>query len=230
MKTIATICARGGSTGVPRKNVRLLEGKPLIVHTIEHALQSPEIEMVYVSSDDDEIMSVAESAGAIVPFKRPAELATYEAGKLPVIRHLVEYVQSSGVEVERIVDLDPTSPLRDISDISNALKLLTDDIDVVITGYASDKNPYFNMVEYKNDKHVGLVRELNEDVLSRQSAPKVYAMNGSIYVWHPHTLKLGLWKGRSVLYEMPHSRSVDIDSELDFKLVEMLMKEKQNGK
>lgn len=228
--TIATICARGGSIGVPRKNVRILNGKPLILHTIDQAMACSQIDQVYVSSDDDEIMAIAKSAGAEVLFKRPVELATSKSGKLPVIQHLVEHVLSSGVAVKRIVDLDPTSPLREVSDISNAIKLLTDDVDTVITGYPSDKNPYFNMVEYKSDHNVGLVKHLDTPVLSRQTAPTVYAMNASIYVWHAHSLNSGLWDGRTALYQMPHIRSVDIDSELDFKLVEMLMKEKHHGK
>lgn len=221
MSTICTVCARGGSVGVPRKNVRDLHGKPLIGWTIEKALASPTIDAVYVSTDDDEIAKVAEEFGAVVPYRRPAELATSTAAKVPVIQHLVEKVESLGVEVDRIVDLDPTSPLRSVEDIETAIALLDDDTDAVITAYPSDKNPYFNMVERKDDGFVGLV--VPSGAVSRQSAPKVYAMNASIYVWHRSTLTKGLWGGRTRLYEMPHERSVDIDSELDFKLVELLM-------
>lgn len=224
MSTISTICARGGSVGVPRKNVRDLHGKPLIGWTIEKALATPSIDAVYVSTDDDEIARVAESFGAIVPYIRPAELATSAAAKIPVIQHLVEKVESLGVQVDRIVDLDPTSPLRTIEDIENAIALLDDDTDAVITAYPSDKNPYFNMVERKDGDFVGLV--VPSGAVSRQSAPKVYAMNASIYVWHRATLTKGLWGGRTKLYEMPHERSVDIDAEIDFKLVELLMKER----
>lgn len=221
MSTICTVCARGGSVGVPRKNVRDLRGKPLIGWTIEKALATPSIDAVYVSTDDDEIAKVAEEFGAVVPYRRPAELATSAAAKVPVIQHLVEHVESLGVEVDRIVDLDPTSPLRSVEDIETAISLLDDDTDAVITAYPSDKNPYFNMVERKDDGFVGLV--VPSGAVSRQSAPKVYAMNASIYVWHRSTLTKGLWGGRTKLYEMPHERSVDIDSELDFKLVELLM-------
>lgn len=229
MTTIATICARGGSTGVPRKNVRDLCGKPLIAHTIEQALACPEIEAVYVSTDDDEIADVARKWGATVPFRRPAEMATVTAPKLPVIAHLVDHVRASGVDVTRIVDLDPTSPLRTVSDISNAIALLDDETDVVITGYVAEKNPYFNMVEIKPDGNVGLVSRLPGDVTSRQEAPQVFAMNGSVYVWHGHSLSKSLWDGRARIYQMPHERSVDIDAEIDFKMVELLMREAARG-
>ena len=223
MTTICTICARGGSTGVPRKNVRDLHGKPLIAYTIEQALACSLIDTVYVSTDDDEIAQVARDYGAIVPFKRPADLATSQAGKLPVIVHLVDHIIATGVDVTRVVDLDPTSPLRTIDDIHAATALLDDETDVVITGYAADKNPYFNMVEAKEDGNIRLVKPLQGGVASRQAAPAVFAMNASIYVWHRATLESGLWTGRTKLYEMPHERSVDIDSEIDFKLVELLM-------
>lgn len=224
MTTICTICARGGSTGVPRKNVRDLCGKPLIAHSIEQALACPEIDAVYVSTDDDEIAEVARRFGAIVPFKRAAEMATVTAPKLPVIQHLVAHVVASGVDVTRIVDLDPTSPLRTVADISAAIALLDAETDVVITGYEAEKNPYFNMVEVRPDGTVGLVKPLGHMVTSRQEAPEVLAMNGSVYVWHRHSLDKGLWDGRARVYRMPRERSIDIDHELDFVMVELLMK------
>lgn len=225
MTTIATICARGGSTGVPRKNLRDLCGRPLIAHTIAHAFACPEIEAVYVSTDDDEIARVARDCGAIVPFRRPAEMATTTAPKLPVIAHLVDHVIASGVPVSRIVDLDPTSPLRLVADISASIALLDAQTDVVITGYQAEKNPYFNMVEVAPDGNVRLVKPPSAAVTSRQEAPEVLAMNGSVYVWHAHSLGKGLWGGRVRIHRMPRERSVDIDSEIDFRLVEILMRE-----
>jgi len=226
MSTVATICARGGSQGVPRKNVRELCGKPLIEHTIQQALECEHIDYVFVSTDDAEIAEVAERAGASVPFLRPANLATSSAPKLPVIEHLIEWIEKEGIVVETIVDLDPTSPLRDVNDIDACIDLLGGDVDVVITGYESDKNPYFNMVEKGHDGNVSLVRKPEKAISGRQSAPKVYSMNASIYVWHRDSFGCGLWDGNTRLYEMPRSRSIDIDSEIDFRLVEMLLKEK----
>lgn len=206
---------------MPRKNIRPLHGKPLIGWTIEQALSVPGIDGVYVSTDDDEIADVARQFGATVPFRRPAHLSGSDAGKLPVIVHLVEHLQSSGLAIDRIVDLAPTSPLRSVGDIEGAMDRLDLTTDVVITGYLSDTNPYFNMVEEKDDGWYGLV--VSSDAVSRQNAPAVFAMNGAVYVWHRATLVHGLWGGRTRLYEMPHARSVDIDSEIDFRLVELLM-------
>lgn len=223
MTTIATICARGGSQGVPGKNIRMIHGKPLIVHTIEQALACDLIERVYVSTDSQEIAGIAAAAGAEVPFLRPAELATNTAPKVPVIDHLVSHVRASGIGVSMVVDLDPTSPLRTVEDISACIALLDSDADVVITGYEADKNPYFNMVERQDDGSIGLVKRPKSPIAGRQGAPAVYAMNASIYVWRPAALKGGLWDGRVKLYPMPRERSVDIDSEIDFFLVEKLM-------
>jgi len=225
MTTIATICARGGSTGLPRKNVKLLCGKPLIVHTIEHAFACPGIDRVFVSTDDEEIAKIARAAGAEVPFIRPAELATETAAKVPVIRHLVEAVERMGCLVSRIVDLDPTSPLRTLADIDECIALLDAETDVVITAYPAEKNPYFNMVEAKPDGNIGLVKPL-PGVVARQQAPAVYAMNASIYVWHRHSLEKGIWDGRVKLHVMPRERSIDIDTLLDFEMVEKIMETK----
>ncbi len=210
---------------MPRKNIRLLQGKPLIVHTIEQAFACASIEQVYVSTDDPEIAEVARAAGAEVPFLRPAELATSAAAKLPVIQHLVAEVERLGINISRIVDLDPTSPLRLITDIEACLALLNKDTDVVITGYPAEKNPYFNMVENKTNGNIGLVKQFAGGIAARQQAPAVYAMNASIYVWHRDTLEKGLWNGNVRLHIMPRERSIDIDSLIDFRLVEMLMGE-----
>lgn len=228
MTVICTICARGGSTGVPGKNIRPLLGKPLIAWSIEQALACPFIDEVYVSSDSEAIADVARQFGATIPYMRPAEMATSSAPKVPVIRHLVDFVAESGIDVTTVIDLDPTSPLRIQSDISGAYALLDADTDVVITGYPSDKNPYFNMVEEKASGRVGLVKTADPPVTSRQMAPSVWSMNASIYIWHRHTLDKGLWDGRTRLFEMPRERSIDIDSEFDFELVEKLMREAQD--
>ncbi len=226
MSTLATICARGGSTGVPRKNILPLLGKPLIQYTIEQAQACPLIDHIYVSTDDEEIAEVARQAGAQVPFLRPAEMATSTAPKIPVIQHLVDWVVDSGIEVDKIVDLDPTSPLREQEDIQTCIEMLDENTDVVITGYLAIKNPYFNMVEQQPDGYYSLVKHVPGGVNQRQRAPKVYAMNASIYVWHLHTLSKGLWDGKTKLHVMPRERSIDIDEPIDFKLVELLLNEK----
>lgn len=224
---IITVCARGGSAGVPGKNIRPLCGKPLIGWTIEQALASKIADGVFVSTDSEDIARVARSFGAQVPFLRPAELATSTAGKLPVIQHLVQWVEAQHGPVNSIVDLDPTSPLRDIADIQTCFSMLDAATDVVIAGYEADKNPYFNMVEVKANGFYERVCLPSSEVLGRQSAPKVFAMNASIYAWHRHSLSSSLWDSPKIrLHVMPRERSVDIDHEIDFDLVTLLMKKK----
>jgi CMP-N-acetylneuraminic acid synthetase len=145
-RTIATICARGGSKGLPGKNIRDFAGKPLIVHSIEQAQACPEIDAVYVSTDDEAIAAVVRAAGATVPYLRPAELASDSAPKLPVIEHLVRFLERQGQAVVRVVDLQPTSPLRDAADISAALRAHPE-ADLVVSVKDAADNPYFNLVE-----------------------------------------------------------------------------------
>jgi len=221
-----TICARGGSQGVPGKNIKPLLGKPLITYTIEQGLACPDIGGVYVSTDDKKIAEVALASGAHVPFLRPPELATATAPKIPVIIHLVEELERQGVKIDKIIDLDPTSPLRDLSDIETCRQMLDRATDVVLTGYEAEKNPYFNMVEFNSDGTVRLAKTTTPLVTARQLAPKVYALNGSVYVWHRNSLNKGLWGGRAKLHIMPRERSIDVDAPIDFELVEILMRRK----
>ena len=153
-RTIATVCARGGSKGLPGKNIRPFAGKPLIAYTIEQALACPGIEGVYVSTDDDAIAEAARAAGAIVPYRRPAELATDEAGKLPVIEHLVQHLEQQGQVIARVVDLQPTSPLRDAADIEAALALQPE-ADLVVTFY----NPRSRGRDWQLPKALSLLSE-----------------------------------------------------------------------
>ena len=229
MTTIASVCARGGSKGLPGKNTRILAGKPLIVHTIEQAQRCSRISDVYVSTDDPEIARIAQNAGAKVPFLRPADLATDEAPKLPVLRHLLDYLTGSGVACDTLINLDPTSPLRAASDIEACLDLLTAQTDVVITAYPAEKNPYFNMVEPRPEGGYGLSKVLPDKIQRRQDAPPVFAMNASIYVWWAKTLDRGLFGPRTALHVMPRERSIDIDSAIDFRLVEMLLDERMGA-
>lgn len=221
--TIATICARGGSQGLPGKNIRPLAGVPLIVHSIQHALQHPEIERTFVSTDDAEIARIAREAGAEVPFLRPAELATAEAGKLPVIEHLVAAIEGQGHSVEKIVDLQPTSPLRIGADIDGCLALLDQDADCVVTACLSSANPYYNLVERDPAGRVSLSKPMAVPLVARQSAPEVFAITGSVYCWHRSTLHHGVLGGRTRLHVVPAERSIDIDGEVEFHLAELLI-------
>src|SRR5207247_240830 len=214
MKPLATICARGGSSGVPRKNVRPMCGKPLIAFTIETALRCRVLDRVIVTTDDAEIRDVALRYGAEVPFLRPPELATDRASKWPVLRHAVGFLEKTeGYRCDVVVDLDPTSPLREADDIEGCLHMLADEkADVVITVYEAPRNPYFNMVEYDGDV-VRLSKPPTGPVACRQEAPAVYAMNASIYAMRRDFLMEGdgLFAGRTKAYLMPPERSFDID-------------------
>ena len=227
MNRLCTICARGGSKGVTNKNIKLLLGKPLIAHTIMQAKKSGLFNYVAVSSDSEEILSVAKVWGADVLIKRPDELATDQAAKLPVIRHALKAVeQQTGQKFHIHVDLDATSPLRNIADIEGAVNMLESDKGIanVITGALARRSPYFNLVELNTEGYVELSKELSTSIIRRQDSPKCYDMNASIYVWRREVLlaedKVILPK--TALYEMPEERSIDIDSPLDFDFVEFL--------
>ncbi|MFI5212922.1 MAG: cytidylyltransferase domain-containing protein [Gemmatimonadales bacterium] len=225
---LATVCARGGSKGVPRKNLRPIAGVPLIERTIRVARAWGGADRLVVSTDDDEIAAVAAAAGAEVPFRRPAELATDSAGKWEVLRHAVASVATSGPHVDVVVDLDPTAPLRIVEDIQGAVALFVRERpDAVITVFEAQKNPYFNMVELKDGLAV-LCKRPGDSVKRRQDAPQVYSMNASIYVLDREFLfrSSGLFEGRLRAYVMPRERSVDIDSEVDYRLAELLLLER----
>lgn len=229
MKIVATICARGGSKGVPGKNIRSLDGKPLISYTIEVARGCELIDRVIVSTDDAEIAKIARAGGAEVPFLRPAELARDTASKLPVIKHAIEYLESQeGYYADMVVDLDPTSPLRTEEDIAACIRMVKDEgADNVFSVTRARRNPYFNMVEIV-DGRVKLVKPLPQPVVRRQDAPEVYEMNASIYVWKRETLMNNdsLFLERTRIYVMPEW-VIDIDSETDFKFVELMLQQRK---
>ncbi len=227
---LCTICARGGSKGVKGKNVRELLGKPLIAHSIEQARASRLFDCLAVSSDSDEILKAAEQYGADYLISRPDEMATDTAAKLPAIQHCVNEVErQTGKRFETLVDLDATSPLRLPEDIVGAVKLLEQrGVANVITGAPARRSPYFNLVEVGADDVVRLSKPLEKAIVRRQDAPKCYDMNASIYVWRHDALfaKSPIFQSDTMLYVMPEERSIDIDSELDFKFVEFILKER----
>jgi len=226
MTTIATICARGGSKSLPGKNIRSFAGQPLITHSIRFALRHPAISAVYVSTDDETIARIAREAGAVVPYLRPPELARDDTPKLPVIEHLVAHLEAKRQIVTRIVDLQPTSPLRTREDLDSCLARADapDAPGLVLSVFDSGFNPYFNLVEAQPDGHVTISK--GGGLATRQSAPRVWALNGSIYVWRrealAHAAQHGLWSVTVAAYAMPAQRSVDIDTAEDFALAEWL--------
>jgi CMP-N,N'-diacetyllegionaminic acid synthase len=228
---VATICARGGSKGLPRKNVREFAGKPLIVHSIEQALACPRIQKVYVSTDDDEIARIATGCGAIVPYRRPAELATDGAAKLPVLEHLVQHLEAQGEQIATVVDLQPTSPLRTQGDIEAALAI-ANTADLVVTVTEPSHNPYYSLAEVQSDGTLRVSKEAG--AVRRQDVPAAWGLNGSIYVWRRAALaravKDGFWSISIVPSVMPRERSVDIDGEFDFAMAEWLWHRQCEGR
>jgi CMP-N,N'-diacetyllegionaminic acid synthase len=224
---LCTICARGGSKGVKGKNVRMMHGKPLIAHSIDQARASGLFDAIAVSSDSAHILEIASACGVVHLVNRPAELATDTAAKLPVIRHCVSEVERvRGQTYNTLVDLDATSPLRSIQDIQNAVSLLeTSGFGNVITAMPARRSPYFNLVEVDSNNSVTLSKPSATPLVRRQDAPKCYDMNASIYVWQRNVLfgAPTLFNSDTGLYVMPEERSIDIDSELDYLFVELLM-------
>ncbi|ASG68528.1 CMP-N,N'-diacetyllegionaminic acid synthase [Francisella halioticida] len=227
---LCTICARGGSKGVKNKNIKLLNGKPLIAYTIEQAQASELFEHIIISTDSDEIADIAINFGAEVFFKRSTEMADDTAGKLDVIR---DAFSRSEVHYRKkfdyLIDLDATAPLRDVKDIERSFKQFRkNNNDNLITAMPSRRNPYFNLVEQDKDGKVYLSKKLNSSVVRRQDAPKSYDMNASIYIWKRGSIlkENSLFLEKTGLYVMPEERSIDIDTEFDFKFVEFLMREK----
>jgi len=232
MSRICTICARGGSKGVKNKNIRNLAGKPLIAHTLEQARASGLFDLIVVSSDSPAILDMACNHGADLLVERPTKLATDTAAKLPVIRHCVEEAERiSGKRFDVVVDLDATSPLRLVADIQGAVDMLErEKISNVITAAPARRSPYFNLVELGEDGIVRLSKPPEKPIVRRQDSPKCFDMNASIYVWQRAALfdYPTVFNADTRLFVMPEDRSTDIDNELDFEIVEFLMRKRNS--
>lgn len=233
MKRICSICARGGSKGVKNKNLKTILGKPLIALTIEQALKSKLFEHISVSSDSDEILAVAKKYGADIIVQRPDELSTDTAAKLPVIQHCFrESEKVTGKIFETIVDLDCTSPLRSVNDIIESVKKFESHSqgENLITAMPARRSPFFNMVKINDKGFAELVSQLDRPVVRRQDAPQCFDMNASIYIWSRESLLKSqkVISDKTLLFEMPEERSIDIDSELDFEFVSFLLERRKH--
>jgi CMP-N,N'-diacetyllegionaminic acid synthase len=230
MNNLCTICMRKGSKGVPNKNLREINGKPLMAYTIEKAIQSELFLHVVVSTDSEQIAETAKNFGADVWFLRPKELALDDTPKLPVIRHAFQESEKYyGQMFDILMDLDSTSPLREVEDITGSYRqFVKEDADNLISVCCAKKNPYYNMVELVNGK-VQLIKKTHPVPHSRQSAPQVFDMNASIYIWKRETLLKynSLFLEKTSLYVMNEDRSVDIDSQHDFNLVDYMIKKQK---
>lgn len=225
---LGVIPARGGSKSVPRKNIALLHGKPLIAYTIEAALGCQSLTHLVVSSEDSEILEVARHSGAATPFVRPAQLATDEAPTLPVVQHAVTEMEAQeGLVYDYIVLLQPTTPLRRSQDIDAAVeKLIATGADSVVS--VCDVGAYHpaRMRQIVDDRLVELPIREPKEMLRRQDLPPVYIRNGAIYAVKRDVVMVENSMIGQVCrpYIMPEELSVNIDSRLDFLLAEILLR------
>lgn len=233
MNATAFIFARGGSKGLPGKNIRPLGGKPLIAWSIEHALAVKRIDRVIVSTDSEEIAAVARDYGADVPFIRPPELARDDSPEWLAWRHALNYLQENeGFMPRLMVSIPATAPLRLPVDIENCLDEFQKGLaEVVITVTDAHRSPYFNMVKNNPDSTVGLVIPPLSYVTRRQDAPIVYDMATVAYVLRPEFVMThqSIFDGQVRAVHVPHERAIDIDNLIDFKIAECLFNQ-QNGK
>lgn len=231
MDAIAFIFARGGSKGLPGKNIRPLAGKPLIAWAIEQAKAVPRIRRVIVSTDDHDIAQVARDFGADVPFLRPVELAQDNSPEWLAWQHALEWVQSDeGALPEVMVSVPVTAPLRLPMDIEHCLDAYASGgVDMVVTVTEAHRNPYFNMVKQNPDGTVSLVISPSSGVTRRQDAPDVFDMTTVAYVTSPQFIlkENSVFAGRIKAVQVPVERAVDIDTLLDFEWAEWLL-EKRN--
>lgn len=233
MKVLITICARGGSKGIPGKNIKLLNGKPLIYYTLETAskflLKYPDSDL-QLSTDDNEIAKIAAEAGYPTSYRRPSELATDKAGKIDAIRDAWKFAENLNAKsYDCVLDMDVTSPLRNVDDLDNAFQKLISSPNALnlFSVNPANRNPYFNMVELTSNDYVKLVKDVGV-IKSRQQAPKVYDMNASFYFFTRKVME-GEYQTsiteKSMVYVMDHV-CFDLDHPMDFTIMELLIKNK----
>jgi len=225
---LGLIPARGGSKGLPRKNIKLLLGKPLITWTIEQALASKYLDRVVVSTDDKEIAEISKKYGAEVPFLRPRELATDEAKGIDVILHAINWLKENDKQkqYELIILLQPTSPLRTREDIDKAIEFLfLKEAEAIVSVCEVDHHPLWANTLPEDGCMKDFIRQeiMNKN---RQELPVFYRLNGAIYIAYCDYLQKqkSFFGKKTFVYIMPKSRSMDIDDEVDFKLAQILVK------
>lgn len=227
MATLFLIPARGGSKGVPGKNIKLLNGKPLICYSIDMARKFVPDDLICVSTDDEAIVKTVENYGLNVPFVRPAELATDTSGSYEVILHAIDFYKKKNIDIDRLVLFQPTSPFRQVEHVKEALAKYEESLDAVISVKLTHSNPYQLMYALNKD---GFIEKLMgpSHYERRQDLPEVYELNGAIYILNVNSIlknKISEFK-RIRHYEMPELNSVDIDTPLDWAWAEFLIEKK----
>ena len=224
-QALVIIPARGGSKGIPRKNIKEFCGRPLIHYSIDTARAIAPDSHVVVSTDDDEIRQVAEQTGLRVAYRRPAELGGDRVGSREVILDVMDWADGQGLEYNKVVLLQPTSPLRTVADVEGCMALYTPECDMAVSVKEAACNPYYDCFETMAD---GTLQVSKGDgrLTRRQDAPKAWQFNGAVYVINPKSIRLmalGEFP-RRIPFEMPRSRSVDLDTPLDWTIAETIAK------
>lgn len=226
MNILVVIPARGGSKGIPGKNIKPLNGKPLIYYTIDAARSIVDDSHICVSTDDKHIFDAVEHYGLKIPFKRPDYLATDTASTYDVLLHALHFYEEQGEKFDAIILLQATSPFRTGQHIKEALSLYSKDIDMVVSVKETDANPYY--VCFEEDSN-GMLQISKGDghYTRRQDCPPVYEYNGAIYIINPDSLKekpLNKFTKRKK-YIMDRDHSLDLDTKLDWKVAELIINE-----
>lgn len=231
MKKLAVIPARGGSKGLPGKNFKLMNGKPLIAYTIQAALESGVFDYVIVSTDSKEIAEIAKENGAMVPFMRPDELAGDAASSDAAIMHALRFMEeANGEEIGYVCKLQPTSPLRTAEDIRGAFALLSEkNANSIVSVCECEHSPLWTGV-IADDLRIDNFMSKQLAVTNRQELQNYYRLNGAIYISKVESFKKNecFFGENSIAYIMTREHSVDIDDILDFKFAELLLNEREN--
>ena len=224
MKILALIPARGGSKGLPGKNIKDFAGKPLIARTIDMAMESQVFDRIIVSTDDNEIASVSKRYGAEIPFIRPSEIACDDTPVIKVMLHALETLEKTeNYHVAHMMLLQPTSPLRNSQDIVNAVELFKEKkADAIISVYETHHHPFFSKTLGNNGNLIDLMGK--SENIPRQKYPKALILNGAIYLFKTNLIKSigSFYTEKTFPYIMPHERSLDIDTELEFQMAEWI--------
>lgn len=225
---ISIIPARGGSKGIPRKNIKELNGKPLIAYSIEHSLKVDSIDRTIVSTDDEEIGEISREIGAEV-IERPDELAEDDSLVIDAVRYTVEKLESEGDKIDIIVLFEPTSPIRDIEVTKRCIDILKEDLAESVATFSETELPPNRMWRIEDDEVKPFIEGANP-WLPRQSQPIAYRLNGQVYALTRDILfenddSISLLVGKKYPVITPKKTAVDIDTEIDFKLIELLMEE-----
>ena len=227
METVAFIFARGGSKGLPGKNIKYFGGKPLLAWSIGHALAVRRIDRIIVSTDSNEIACIARQYGAEVPFIRPQKIAGDTSPEWLAWQHALNFLKTNEGRLPNVMLSIPcTAPLRIPIDIENCLdEYAKGDVDVVVTVSEAHRSPFFNMVKQNYDGTVSLVNPPSSIVVRRQDVPEVYDMTTVAYVVRPEFVleNSSIFEGRVKAVNIPKERAIDIDNLLDFKIAEFLL-------